>query len=795
MDDKKQDQNKRSVLKLSGSVDMSRIMAARQAKKPGISVEFRGKRTHSPTSSAPMSRGGGSFSSSKKTKADSSESSSTPQMNKREQEARRLALSGAASFFVQAEKGRVDLAKKNLGTVEVPPPKKPEAPAPAKKVQSETKTSFQTPNDTRKSFGDNSYMKDNRPLRSRQDYQKKGVGASTNRFRGKRPSPQPEGWTPPVMPGRATLKGQDVKKKIIAPPPIKYVVSVAGEMSVAEIARCVAIKSQKIISWLRDMGVKAGANTILDQETVMMVVEGMGHEAVASQISEKELLEERFGKNVEPNASRPPVLAIMGHVDHGKTTLVDALCKTRQVAGEAGGITQNVQGYKAHLHDDLTMTLIDTPGHEAFFCIRERGAAVVDMVLLIVAADDGPKPQTEESIKYLRAQKLPFIVVVTKVDKAHDKNKLINELMRFEVIPESMGGDAIFVEISAEKGTNMDALKEVIALKAAELDLGSNDKAWIEGVVLDSSISKGRGVVAQILLQNGTLKAGQYVVADQNGGRVRAMLDAQGKTVKEAKPSDVVTVTGLSEVPAAGSLVVGVHNAEHMKTIITARVQNSQAPEMKRQDSFEWEKEARKTELSVVVRADAQGSIEALGWVLNKMTCEEWSVRVIQSEVGDVTESSVDFAKTSGSVLVGFNVGCSRGVENLASKEGILLFSSKVVYDIETAIHAHLKSLCAPKYEEFLLGAGHVIQVFDINKMGRVAGCSVTEGRMCVGMQARVTRGGKVLCTEKIVSLRKEKDTMKEVNVGFNCGVFLESFEAFEVGDNIECLELRQKNI
>ncbi len=800
MSDKKTDSKKRGVLKLSGSVDMSRIMAARQAKsRAGVQVEIRGPSSPFAQDKPPVEPRRIEVKRAAPSQSKKAQPPKNSDVNKREIEARRAALSAAADFFVQADKGRADLAGKNVGVVEAPPvpekPKKPEKPAESSASQP-SQPKVHNPRalakkgerqDGRKKFEDGNKSWDNQRNNRQSPYPSRRGGSFSRSGFGNRP-PHNSALSAPV-PGRASLKGQRLQKRLVPPPPIKYVVKVANEMTVDEVARCIAVKGRKVVHWLRDMGVKAGGGTVLDQETVMMVIEGMGHEAVVAQVSEKDLLEEKLGTQPENTEQRPPVLAIMGHVDHGKTTLVDALCDTRQTAKEAGGITQDVKGYRTELYDGHMMTLIDTPGHEAFSGIRERGAEIVDMILLIVAADDGPKPQTVESLDYLKKNNLPFIVVVTKVDKPHDMNKVINELMRYEVVPESMGGSAVFVEISAEKGTNMDALREMIALKSSEIDLGCNAKGWLSGMVLDASVTKGQGVVVQVLIQNGTLCPGQYIVADKVGARVRAMTDSMGKPVKAALPSDVVTISGLSEVPAAGAFVVGVKDANHMKTIIDARMDHTPAKVEPRKEMFEWDSHTRQTELSIIVRADAHGSIEALRWVLDKLTCEEWSVRVIQAEVGDIADSTLDFAKTSGSLIVGFNVAFARSVEQQAAKSGVTVVRSKVVYDIEKAVYEHLRNLCAPKYEDVTLGFGQVIQVFDIHKVGRVAGCAVKEGRICVGMLARVTRGDVELCTQKIVSLRREKDTMKEVGVGFNCGIFLESFQEFEMGDRIECFE------
>ncbi|MCY4413753.1 MAG: translation initiation factor IF-2 [Alphaproteobacteria bacterium] len=783
MSEEKKGTDNRKVLKLNRSVDVEKIRAAKQVRAhQGVEVEIRGYAADDSVSFAQKPR------QIEKPKINAHvRPASGRKLTSQEREARESAIARASSFFAKSQQEKAKHAKV-FDRMDVPPVVESAkvTPKPAsdndKSKKKDGQKSYRVERDVKKGAPAKKYKKGAPPKRPQNNTSQRSSYGTRSMYIPKA-----------TFPERASLKGHQPKKGYVATAAaLPKNVLVSGEMRVKEVAMSIALKSKKIIYWLRDMGVQAGDDTVLDIETVVMIIEAMGHTAIVSEVSEKSLLTEMLGENLEADETRMPVLAIMGHVDHGKTTLVDALCGTRRASKEAGGITQDVRGYKAKLPSGSYMTLIDTPGHEAFKAIRARGAEAVDMVLLIVAADDGPKPQTEEAINYLKEQEIPFIVVLTKMDKVDDTHKVINALMRYEIVPESMGGSNLFVEISAPEGRNIPELCELIELQAADLGLMANKKAWTRGVVLDAQVSKGLGVVCNVLVQDGTLSVGDYVVVDSVGAKVRALRDVHGKTVKAGYPSDVVVVIGLPDTPRAGTTLVGVKDAQGMQTIIDWRKQEFEKGVKTAERSFFWQRPEQETCLPLIIRADAQGSAEALEWVLKDLVCEEWSVRILSADVGSVTASVLDFAKTAGAAIVMFNVGCERNVENDARKERIEIFQSNIIYDLEKKITAHMKSLCVPKFEEIVRGKGEVIQVFDISKYGRVAGCAVKEGSFTTGMTARITRGDTVLCQQKITSLRKEKDEMREVGVGFNAGIFLEGFEAFEVGDVVECLEIRQ---
>ena len=378
------------------------------------------------------------------------------------------------------------------------------------------------------------------------------------------------------------------------------------------------------------------------------------------------------------------------------------------------------------------------------------------------------------------------------MDKVENAQGVVNDLMRHSIVPESLGGEHLFVEISAEKKTNLDELCQLIALKADELKLRACNKASAQGVVLDAHVSKGLGVVCSVLVQDGTLKVSDHVVVDTTGAKVRALRDVSDKSVKQARPSDIVTLVGLPDLPRAGSSFVNVKTAQNMKTLMEYRAQNDKDGVQDKERAFDWAKIEDDTKLPLILKGDAQGSVEALELILKDMCCDEWSTDVVRADVGPVTSSTVDFAHTTGASIVAFNTVCERGVDSEAKKQGVPLFQSNVIYTLEKQVYEYLRSLRAPKYEYVVLGKGTIIQVFDIAKYGRVAGCSVQEGVMRLGMQARFFRNGEEICLQKITSLYKEKDKMKEVAVGNNCGIFLEGFEGFDVGDTVECVEVRR---
>ena len=792
-DDTKTDAG-RKVLTLKRAIDVDKILASRQARvRQGVEIEIRGDaapsqpaaEARSPSVQKPMPE---------KHASAVAPIVRKPSLTDQEKEARKEALAKASAFLANSRDERrereeqrlrdqeaakkQEMARKEEREVAVEAPRRV-APAPQSVKKHYNKPPFKQQNHKK------TYSQNFRP----RPYQR---GGQQRRDSWNNRQQQPfQG--PALYAERASLKGKTTTKKAFVPPTgVQKTVEVSGDMSVRSVALALACKSKNITDWLRDMGVKAGEQTVLDVETVCMVVEAMGHCARVTVVTEESLLRDMLPEPAEKTDARPPVLAIMGHVDHGKTTLVDALCHTRRAAKEAGGITQDVRGYQADLPGGGTMTLVDTPGHAAFKNIRARGAKVVDIVLLIIAADDSVQPQTEEAIEYLKTQNIPFIVTVTKMDKVETAQPVINDLMRHSIVPEALGGEHLFVEISAEKKTGLDELCQLIALKAEELKLRACNDAPARGVVLDAYVSKGLGVVSSVLVQDGTLKVSDHVVVDTAGAKVRALRDVSNKAVKQARPSEIVTLVGLADLPSAGSLMLSVLSAQNVKTLVDWRLQNNAKSAPQKERAFDWAKMEGDTKLPLVLKGDAQGSVEALELVLKDMTCDEWSTDIVRADVGPVTSSTIDFAHTTGASVVAFNTVCERGADTEAKKQDVKLFESNVIYTLEKQVYEHLKSLRAPKYEYVVLGKGNIIQVFDIAKYGRVAGCAVQEGVMRLGMQARFLRDGVEICVQKITSLYKEKDKMKEVAVGNNCGIFLEGFEGFDVGDTVECVEVRR---
>ena len=804
MTDDKKTESGRKVLKLNRTVDVEKILASRQARvHQGVEIEIRGDASPEvPVKSAARSE----KRTPQKAPPSRSQQASHLALTEQEQEVRKKALARAEAFFAQSQaerskkeaQRRHDAEKSRVAAEAVRPASSPAPTTAAPEASSKGSDS------RRRDTNERGYTSPNKGAPQKKTYApsyraRRKPDNNHNNNQRRTPWRSQQGRFQPVMEPRprvaerASLKGKEATKAFtpVAGVSVKTV-GVSEEMTVREVALSIARKSRDIIHWLRDMGVKAGERTVLDIETVAMVIEAMGHKARVVTVTEESLLQDMLGEDPDQKDARSPVVAIMGHVDHGKTTLVDALCNTRRTAREAGGITQDVRGYRATLPGGGTLTLIDTPGHAAFKKIRARGAQVVDLILLIVAADDGVQPQTEEAIEYLKLQKLPFIVVITKMDKVDSSQNVINSLMKHSIVPESLGGEHLFVEISAEKKTNLDDLCQLIALKAEELNLRAARNAPARGVVLDTYVSKGLGVACSVLVHTGTLKVSDYVVADMAGAKVRALRDVNDKSIKKASPSEIVNIIGLSEIPRAGASFVCVGSAQNMKTLLDWRIKNNEKTAAPKERAFDWAKVEEDTKLPLVVKADTQGSVEALELILKNITCEEWSVQVVSADVGPVTSSTVDFAQTAGAGIVAFNTPCERSSDSEAKKKGVDMFQGDVIYALEKQVFEHLKSLCAPKYEHVVHGKGNVIQIFDIAKYGRVAGCAVQEGSMRLGLQARITRGDQVLCMQKITSLYKEKDKMKEVSVGNNCGVFLEGFDGFDVGDVVECVEVRQ---
>ncbi|HYP64367.1 MAG TPA: translation initiation factor IF-2, partial [Acidocella sp.] len=496
--------------------------------------------------------------------------------------------------------------------------------------------------------------------------------------------------------------------------------------------------------------------------------------------------------------SRPPVVTIMGHVDHGKTSLLDAMRHANVAAGEAGGITQHIGAYQITTPSGALITFLDTPGHEAFTAMRARGAAATDIVVLVVAADDGVMPQTIEAIKHAQAANVPIIVAINKIDRpGADPNRVRNELLQYEIVVEEMGGETMDVEVSALKKLGLDKLEEAILLQAEVLELRANPNRTAEGAIIESRLDRGRGPVATVLVQKGTLNQGDIVVAGAQWGRVRAMLDDKGQNVKEALPSAPVEILGLSGAPTAGEPFVVVENEQRAREIVEYRAQKLRDRHAAAQTAGLGTMEERlariqagaQKEVALVVKADVQGSAEAIGVVVGKVGNEEVRVRVIYSGVGQITESDVQLAKASDAIIVGFNVRANVQARDLAHREGVDIRYFSIIYEVADDVEKLVKGKLAPIHREKFLGYAEIRQVFNITKTGKVAGCYVTEGLVKRGCGVRLLRDNVVIHQGELSQLKRFKDDVKEVARGYECGLSFAGFQDLREGDVVECYE------
>jgi len=579
--------------------------------------------------------------------------------------------------------------------------------------------------------------------------------------------------------------------------PIVQEVTIPETISVAELAQKMSIKAAEIIKTLMKMGSMVTINQVLDQETAMILVEEMGHKAVQAKPDDPDafLLETIIHEDavLEPRA---PVVTVMGHVDHGKTSLLDYIRRTRVASGEAGGITQHIGAYHVETPRGM-ITFLDTPGHEAFTAMRARGAQATDIVILVVAADDGVMPQTKEAIHHARAAGVPVVVAVTKIDKPEaNSEKVRQELVAEGVVPEDWGGDSMFVEVSAKTGQGIDTLLEGILLQAEVLELKAAKNTAAKGVVVEARLDKGKGAVATLLVQSGTLKRGDAVLVGSVSGRVRAMLDENGKAVVEAGPSIPVEVQGLSEVPVAGADFLVLADEKKAREIALFRqgkfrdVKLAKQQAAKLENMFEQMGEGEVRTLTLIVKADVQGSIEAIASSLQKLSTNEVKVSLIHSGVGGITESDVNLALASKAIIIGFNSRADVSARRLAEASGVEIRYYNIIYAMVDEIKAALSGMLAPEKKESIIGMVEVRQVYHISKVGTVAGCYVTDGMVKRGSSVRVLRNNVVIHTGELDSLKRFKDDAKEVKSNFECGLSLRGFNDLEVGDMLEVFEI-----
>jgi translation initiation factor IF-2 len=569
-------------------------------------------------------------------------------------------------------------------------------------------------------------------------------------------------------------------------------------ITIQELANRMAERAVDIIKFLMKQGEMHTINDVIDADTAQLIAEEMGHKV--KRVSEADVVEGLSGDTdtAEQLKPRPPVVTIMGHVDHGKTSLLDALRKTNVVAGEAGGITQHIGAYQVATPNGL-ITFIDTPGHEAFTAMRARGAKATDIVVLVVAADDGVMPQTVEAINHARAAGVPIIVAINKIDKpAANPTRVRNELLKYEIVVESMGGDTLEVEVSALKGTNLDKLLDVILLQAEVLDLKANPDREAGGMVVEAQLDKGRGPVATVLVQRGTLKLGDIFVAGSAWGRVRALVNDKGQQVKEAKPSTPVEVLGLNSAPEAGDQFDVVPNEARAREVTEYRerkrreTRGAAAARSSLEQMMSAMKEGSVKEFPILVKADVQGSAEAIVQALEKIGNAEIKARVIHYAVGGINESDIGLAEASKAVVLGFNVRASAQARDAAERAGIEIRYYNIIYDLVDDIKQAMAGKLAPELRETFLGNARILEVFNITKVGKVAGCQVTEGSVQRGAKVRLIRDNVVIHEGTLSTLKRFKDEVKEVPVGQECGMAFENYQDIRPGDIIECFRVEK---
>jgi len=565
---------------------------------------------------------------------------------------------------------------------------------------------------------------------------------------------------------------------------------------VGDVSQSMSVKAAEVIKALMKLGTMATINQVLDQETGIIVVEEMGHKAKAAKLDDPESYLAESDEPVETELKpRPPVVTVMGHVDHGKTSLLDFIRTTKVAAGEAGGITQHIGAYHVETPRGV-ITFLDTPGHEAFTAMRARGAQATDIVILVVAADDGVMPQTIEAINHAKAAEVPLVVAMNKIDK-HEANpdKVKQELLTHGVVPEEYGGDSPVVPVSAKTGQGVDALLEQVLLQAEVLELKASTDAPAKGVVIEARLDKGRGPVATLLVQSGTLKRGDIVLTGGVYGRVRAMLDENGKPVQEAGPSIPVEVQGLSEVPSAGEEMMVVADERKAREIASFRQGKSRDVKFAKQHATKLENmfgqmaEGEKKVLTLVIKSDVQGSQEALVHALTRLATEEVKVSVVHAGVGAITESDVNLAMAARAVIIGFNARADATARKLIESAGVQVRYYNIIYDAVEEMKAALSGMLAPERKEQVIGMVQVRQVFRISKIGTVAGCYVQEGLVKRSAQVRVLRDSVVIHTGDIDSLKRFKDDVREVKAGFECGMSLKNFTDVKENDQFEVFE------
>jgi translation initiation factor IF-2 len=593
---------------------------------------------------------------------------------------------------------------------------------------------------------------------------------------------------------RARAMEQGPREKVVRE------VTIPETITIQELANRMSERAVDVIKLLMKQGQLLKINDVIDADTAQLIAEEMGH--TVRRVAESDVEEGLFAKpdahgDTEP---RPPVVTIMGHVDHGKTSLLDAIRKTDVVAGEAGGITQHIGAYQVE-RNGQKITFIDTPGHAAFTAMRARGARVTDIVVLVVAADDGVMPQTIEAINHAKAAKVPLIVAINKIDKPGvDPQRVRTELLQHEVFVESMGGEVLDVEVSALKGTNLDKLLETILLQSEVLELRANPNRPAEGTVVEAQLDKGRGAVATVLVQQGTLKIGDIIVAGAEWGRVRALVDDHGQQVREAGPSMPVEVLGFQGAPEAGDRLAVVESESRAREVTDYRARQKREKAQARLTGARGSLEQMMNQLQtsgqkifpLVIKGDVQGSVEAIAQALAALGTKEVAARIIHSGVGGITESDVALAATSDAAIIGFNVRANAQARAAAEQQGTEIRYYNIIYNLVDDVKAAMSGLLSPERRETLLGNAEILEIFNISKVGKVAGCRVTDGVVQRGANVRLIRDNVVIHDGKLSTLKRYKDEVREVPAGQECGMAFEKYEDMRAGDVIECYRIEE---
>ncbi len=625
---------------------------------------------------------------------------------------------------------------------------------------------------------------------------KRGLKTRGDTTAGQRSGP---GWKSPK--GRGGRGDRDsAPSNFVAPTEPQIIeVHVPETITVADLAHKMSVKAAEVIKKLMQLGQMVTINQALDQETAMIVVEEMGHKALAAKLDDPDAFLEDDATEKEYEAvTRPPVVTVMGHVDHGKTSLLDSIRRARVAAGEAGGITQHIGAYHVETPRGV-ITFLDTPGHEAFTAMRARGAKATDLVILVVAADDGVMPQTKEAIHHAKAAGVPIVVAINKIDKpGSNLERVRQELIGEQVVPEEYGGESPFVPVSAKTGEGIDSLLEQVLLQAEVLELKAPVESMAKGLVIEAKLDKGRGPVATVLVQSGTLKRGDVVLAGSTFGRVRAMLDEDGKPANEAGPSIPVEIQGLSDVPRAGDEFMVLGDERRAREIATFRagkyrdVKLAKQQAAKLENMFENMGKGDVQTLALIVKADVQGSQEALAASLLKLSTEEVRVQIVHAAVGGISETDINLAIASKAVVIGFNTRADAGARKLAEGNGVDLRYYNVIYDAVDDVKAAMSGMLAPEQREEILGTAEIRNVIVATKIGTIAGCMVTNGTVKRDARFRLLRDNVVIYTGELDSLKRFKDDVKEVKEGFECGVKLKNYTDIKEGDQLEFFEIKE---